>query len=393
MQTVSFAPSVTQIQNKTATTRVQTVDVLRGLIMVIMALDHTREYFGPTPFRAEDVSQTSVALFATRWVTHICAPLFLLLSGVSAYLYSRKHSRRQTSTFLATRGLWLIALELVVFSFVLQWGYPLLLLSVIWAIGWSMLFLAVALWLPRWAQVAIASSIIVLHNLLPNFGAEQVVPALLHNTPFLFTIGKQPVLVAYTVFPWAAVMLLGYAIGPWLASDERIAGKRWLLAGLSMIAAFILIRATNVYGDPALWSPQERGGVYTALSFINVSKYPPSFLFLLLTLGLGAILWYVLSRYNNRFTAFLEVYGRVPFFYFLLHFSLISASAYIWSQLAFGQPVNLSFTNPADWPAAYHFSLLRVYGVWIAVVLALYYPCKWFGHYKQTHKKWWLSYL
>lgn len=372
-------------------TRVQTVDVLRGLIMVIMALDHVREYFGPTPFRAEDVTQTSLALFATRWVTHLCAPLFLLLSGVSAYLYCSKHGRRNTSAFLASRGVWLIALELVVFSFVLQWNYALLLLSIMWAIGWSMLFLAAALWLPRWLLATLAVGIIAGHNLLPDFGAAHPIPGLLHNSPFLLMVGKQPVLVAYTIFPWAAVMMLGFAIGPLLKADAT--STKWLKTGLLLIVAFIALRATNLYGDPATWNVQPRGGLYTALSFMNVTKYPPSLLFLLITLGIGAVLWYVLSRYNNRFTAFLSVYGRVPFFYFLLHFCLISASSYIWSRVSFGQATNLSFTNPTDWPSAYHFSLWRVYGVWLAAVLITYYPCKWFGRYKQTHQQWWLSYL
>ena len=394
MQTASLtAPAMDPKPSSSITTRVSTVDVLRGLIMVIMALDHVREYFGPTPFRAEDVTQTSVALFFTRWITHICAPLFLLLSGVSAYLYSRKHSRPQTSLFLATRGLWLLVLELVVFSFLLQWNYSMLLLSILWAIGWSMIFLAAALWLPRLWLAVISISIIVLHNLLPTFPPDQLVPALLHNPPFLFTLGKQPVLAAYTVFPWAAVMMLGYAIGPWLEADNNKTHRCWLVAGLIMLAAFMVVRTTNIYGDPAPWSLQVRGAVYTALSFINVSKYPPSFLFLLLTLGIGAVLWSLFSRRNNRFTAFLQVYGRVPFFFFLGHFALISASAYVWSRLAFGTAINLSFSNPSDWPATYHFSLWRVYGIWIAVVLVLYFPCLWFGNYKQTHRSWWLSYL
>ncbi|HYH13895.1 MAG TPA: heparan-alpha-glucosaminide N-acetyltransferase domain-containing protein [Flavisolibacter sp.] len=395
MQTVSAtAPPHKPIASLNITNqRVPTVDVLRGLIMVIMALDHVRDYFGPTPFRPEDVSQTTVGLFFTRWITHICAPLFLLLSGASAYLYCCKHGRKSTTRFLATRGLWLIFLELVVFSFILQWSYAMSLLSIIWAIGWSMLFLAAALWLPRWLLAAIAVGIIAVHNLLPTFSPGNIVPALLHNSPFLLMAGKQPVLVAYTIFPWAAVMMLGYAIGPALASDTGANQKRWLVTGLVMLAAFMLIRVTNLYGDPAPWSTQARGGLYTTLSFINVSKYPPSLLFLLLTLGIGSILWWAFSGKQNRLTAFLQVYGRVPFFYFLLHFSIASAGAYLWTRLAFGQSVNLSFTNPADWPTAYHFSLWRVYAVWLVVVLLLYYPCQWFGNYKRKHPTWWVSYL
>jgi uncharacterized membrane protein len=376
--------------------RVETVDILRGFIMVIMALDHVREYFGPTPFRPEDVSQTTVSLFFTRWITHICAPIFLLLSGVSAYLYCRKHGSKKTSHFLRTRGVWLMLLEIVVFSFVLQWGYPMILLSIIWAIGWSMLILSICIRLPKKIILIVAVSIIVLHNLLPIVTPNSIVTiisGILHNTPFIFNIGKLPILAAYTVFPWAAVMMLGFAIGPSLVEKAQLRNKRWLYVGSIMMGLFIIIRTINSYGDPFPWNIEDRGIVYTALSFINLNKYPASFLFLLLTLGIGALLWYYFNSQQNRLVELLKVYGRVPFFYFLLHFVIISSVSYLWSKLSFNKPYNLSFMTPADWPAAYEPNLIRVYLSWILVVALLFYPCKWFGKIKTGSKFWWISYL
>jgi uncharacterized membrane protein len=386
-----------QPETNTQRHRVSTVDVLRGLIMVIMALDHTREYFCPTPIRPEDIEHTSLLLFLTRWVTHFCAPLFLFLSGFSAQLYARKRSRIQASTFLLTRGLWLVLFELAIFNFILQWGFPLILLSILWAIGWSMIFLAVLLWLPRPAQLICAIAVICLHDLLPVLSPAAapatLVPALLHNPPFVFLIGTKPVLSAYTVFPWAAVMLLGFALGGTLATDDRNISRRAALVGGGLIALFIAIRALNIYGDPQPWQASSRGGLYTILSFLNVTKYPASFLFLLLTLGGGGILWWLCAGRSSRLTSFFKVYGQVPFFYFILHFTLISAGSWIWTRAQFGAAINLAFTSPAELPPGYHVSLGRLYLVWIAVVLLLYFPCKWYGNYKRSHRSWWLSYL
>ncbi|MDB5252486.1 MAG: hypothetical protein JWP27_1655 [Flaviaesturariibacter sp.] len=365
--------------------------------MVIMAIDHTREYFCPTLVRPEDIAHTSVPLFLTRWVTHFCAPLFLFLSGVSACLYARTHTRGQTSVFLLTRGLWLVLFELAVFNLILQWGMPLVLLSILWAIGWSMIFLALFLWLPRWAQLVVAIGAICLHNLLPVFNPTEepslLIPALLHNPPFLFMLGDKPVLSAYTVFPWAAVMLFGYAMGSFLAGPKKFVSRRTALAGVIMLLVFMAIRATNAYGDPQEWGVSDRGGIYTVLSFFNVTKYPASFLFLLLTLSGGALLWWLCARRPNRVTAFLEVYGRVPFFYFVLHFALVSAGSWLWTRLLFGRAINLAFTSVAELPPGYNVSLARLYLVWLIVVLLLYYPCKWFGNYKRAHRSWWLSYI
>jgi uncharacterized membrane protein len=383
--------------SRAATPRVPAIDIVRGLAMVIMAIDHIREFWCPTPMRPEDVSQASAALFLTRWVTHFCAPTFVFLAGASVFLYQQKQaSRGRVSRFLLTRGLWLIVLELVVINFLLQWGYPMLVLEVIWALGCSMVLLAGAIWLPRWLLASLALAIIFGQHLLPTI--QPVAPAnlglaLLYHSPFLFPMRPVPVLAAYTILPWAAVMAAGYVAGPWFAAPPAVR-TRWLrLAGGAALLFFAGLRATNWYGDPAPWSVQPRGAGYTLLSFVNITKYPPSLLFLSLTLGVALVLLAVAGRLPERLSRWLSTYGRVPLFYFVLHFCLISGGAYVWTRLAFGQAINLSFASVKDWPAAYHPSLLRLYLVWAVVVALLYWPCRWYQGYKQRHSYWWLSYL
>jgi uncharacterized membrane protein len=382
---------------RAATPRVQAIDVVRGLAMVIMAIDHIREFWCPTPVRPEDVGHVPAALFLTRWITHFCAPTFVFLAGVSVFLYQQKQaSRGRVSRFLLTRGLWLVLLELVIINFLLQWGYPLLVLEVIWALGWSMVLLAGAIWLPRWLLASLALAMIFGQHLLPLIqpvtGAS-VGWALLYDSPFLLPIQPVPVLAAYTILPWAAVMAAGYVAGPWFEAPAPLR-TRWLrLAGGVALLLFAGLRATNWYGDPAPWSVQPRGAGYTALSFLNVTKYPPSLLFLSLTLGAALVLLSLAARVPGRLSRWLSIYGRVPLFYFVLHFGLISGGAYVWTRLAFGQAINLSFASVKDWPAAYHPSLLRVYVVWAVVVGLLYWPCRWYQGYKQRHTYWWLSYL
>ena len=375
--------------------RNQSIDVLRGLVMIIMALDHVREFFSYTSYPATDVTQASVPLFFTRWVTHLCAPTFVFLSGVSIFLYSKKiTSLKKTSLFLLTRGIWLIVVEIFVISFILTQGYEMTLLEVIWAIGCSMILLTVLIWLPRWLQVALALAMICGHDAIPFIGtvsSGNMLFAFLHNTPFF--IADPPVLVAYTIVPWVGVMLLGYVMGSWFDHAPQTRDKLLLISGVLALIIFFVLRFVNVYGDPIPWSNQERGSIYTFLSFLNVSKTPPSLLFLSVTLGISFILLVLLNKISLRVKQFFITYGRVPFFYFILHLAIISLSAYIWTYVSFGKSVNLSFVKPKDWPAAYEPNLLRAYIVWISLIIVLYFPCKWYGEYKAGSKAWWISYL
>jgi uncharacterized membrane protein len=381
--------------NAQSSSRVESIDVVRGLIMIIMALDHVREFFSYTAFRADDVAQTTPLLFFTRWITHVCAPTFVFLSGISIYLYFKKiGSRGKMVAFLLTRGIWLITVEIFLISFILTQGYALTVLEVIWTIGCSMILLAGLSWLPRGVQIALSLAMIAGHHLLPvfmNVTGDNLVFALLHNFPFV--IGEHPILVAYTIIPWVGVMLLGYAVGPWFSNQEQSRKASLLQAGAFALLVFVALRFLNIYGDPFPWSVQERGGVYTVLSFLKVTKAPPSLLFLSVTLGVACIVLAYADRMSARVKQFLTVYGRVPFSYFLLHLAIISATSFLWTWLAFGKGVNLSFVSPKEWPEAYHPSLLRAYIVWVLVVVVLYFPCQWFGNFKARSKAWWASYL
>jgi uncharacterized membrane protein len=300
---------------------------------------------------------------------------------------------------LLSRGLWLVVLEVVVINFFLQWGaYNVILLQVIWSIGWGMVALAGLIWLPRRVVATLALAVILGHNALPNIQpvtAATLPLALIYDSPFLYQLTPRlPVLAAYTILPWVAVMGAGYCIGPWFEQPLPARQRLLRLAGAGALLFFVALRATNWYGDPNPWSTQPRGLFFSGLSFVNVTKYPPSLLFLSLTLGVALLLLSVTEEMPGRLARWLSTYGKVPMFYYLLHFCLISGGALLWTWAAFGKPFNLSFAPPGvPQPAAYQPSLLRAYVVWAVVVLLLYWPCRWYQGYKQRHAYWWLSYL
>jgi len=394
-QILLFLRMLTSAKVPQASHRFESIDILRGLVMIIMALDHVREFFSYTPYRATDVTQASVSLFFTRWVTHLCAPSFVFLSGISIYMYFKKTgSLKKTSVFLLSRGLWLIAVEMLVISFILTQGYELTLLEVIWAIGCSMILLAGIIWLPRWLQIIMALAMIFGHDALPLAGMasdDNLLLAFLHNSPFF--ISNPPVLVAYTIVPWVGVMLLGFVMGEWFNYPSQTRDKFLLITGTSALILFVVLRFLNIYGDPSPWSIQERGDMYTFLSFLNVSKSPPSLLFLSVTIGAACILLVGLNKIPTGVKQVFITYGRVPFFFFIVHLAVISFAAYVWTYISFGKAVNLSFEKSANWPAAYQPNLLRACIVWLLLVTLLYFPCKWYGNYKARNKAWWVSYL
>jgi uncharacterized membrane protein len=376
---------------------VQPIDVVRGLVMVLMALDHTRDFWSPTPVRPEDVAHAPVLLFLTRWVTHLCAPTFVFLSGCSVYLSAQQRGDRvAVSRFLLTRGLWLVLLEVAVLSVVLTWSYDLTLLLVIWAIGAGLVLLAGLLWLPRGVLAGLTVAILAGHNLVPNLApvtAANAGWALLHNAPFVLPVLGHPVLVAYSVGPWLGVLLAGYVLGPWfqLPTPQRARRLRW--AGAGLLVLFGVLRAANGYGDPAPWRAQPQGLLHTALSFVNVTKSPPSLLFVSLTMGVALLALGRAEAAAGRVSRALRTFGQVPLFYYLLHFGLLSGASWVWTGLAFGRPINLAFAPTSAWPAAYVPSLGRAYLVWIVVVSALYWPCRWYQQFKRRRTDWWLSYL
>ncbi len=387
--------------------RIESIDVLRGLVMVIMALDHVRDYFhlGAVLYDATNLETTTPLLFFTRFVTHFCAPVFIFLTGTSASLYGQNKSKSDLSRFLWTRGLWLIFVEIVIMNF-LWWfnpRYEFINLQVIWVIGLCMICLSALIYLPK--KVLIIASLIVIfgHNTLDGISAEgnslgSILWYIFHQLHFMQVSETRLIGFYYPIVPWFAVMALGYSFGfLFLKGFDPVRRKKFLLQfGFVSIGLFLLIRGINVYGDPAPWSLQ-RNAMFTFMSFINVSKYPPSLLYLLITIGPTFIVLYLLEGFKNRTTDFLMVFGRVPFFYYILHILVIHSAALL-TLVALGKDWRLMiFTSESfmtDKLATYGYSMGVVYLVWILVVAFLYPLSKKYMTYKLVNKdKWWLSYL
>jgi uncharacterized membrane protein len=387
--------------------RVGSIDILRGLIMIIMALDHTRDFFHNTALTADplDAATTTPALYFTRWVTHFCAPLFLFLSGISAYLSSQQKTPQAASLFLVKRGIWLIIAELtfITFAFTFNPFFNFLLLQVIWAIGWSMIILGLLSRLGY--KVVLITGLILFfgHNIsnfidLPITGVTGTLWAMFVMSPGIVVPLDASHLagIFYAILPWTGVMLLGYCAGYYFQqsypAEKR---KRILIAtGLVLTGLFIVLRFMNVYGNPIPWKPGK--DFYTSvLTFFNTSKYPPSLQYLCMTLGPALILLPFLENVKARWAALITIYGSVPFFYFVIHFYLIHSltviafflSGYTTSQIS--DPGSLFLFRPV----AFGYSLPIVYAIWIVVVILMYFPCRWFYRYKKQHTHWWLSYV
>ncbi|GAB3167907.1 DUF1624 domain-containing protein [Telluribacter humicola] len=382
-------------------TRVGSIDVLRGIVMVIMALDHTRDFLHVNGFYydATDMATTTPTLFFTRWITHYCAPIFVFLAGTSAYLSGRKKSPGQLSSFLFTRGLWLIFLELTIINFTFWFDitFSFLMLQVIWAIGFSMIVLSVLKFLPWGILLAVGLGIIAGHNALdgvsfPEGTTANLVWSLLHKQNFIRLDSGLTIGILYPVLPWIGVLITGYCFGRLYGSGYTMEQRKrvLLLIGLVAVAGFILLRYLNVYGDLRPWEIQ-RNGLYTFMSFLNTTKYPPSLLYLLMTLGPGMLLLYALEGRRFGWINFFSVYGRVPLFYYVLHFLVIHILAVVgmllsgvtWTELEMQEGI----------PPEQGFSLGVVYLFWIGVVLFFYPLCLWYAGFKarQSSRVW--SYL
>jgi uncharacterized membrane protein len=367
--------------------RLDSIDLLRGLVMVMMALDHARDFFGVGGANPRDV--TEPALFLTRWVTHFCAPIFIFLSGISAWLYgARGRSAGALSWFLLSRGAWLILIEFTLVRFGWRFSFPfdVFVAQVIFAIGASMVVLAGLIHLPRWAIAAVALIMIAGHNLFDGVDADEFggfawIWNFLHERGAIQLSADTRVYVLYPLVPWIGVMAAGYALGPLFRRDES-ERRQWLFwLGAAVTIGFVLMRATNLYGDPAAWSVQD-SALETVLSFINCEKYPPSLLYLMMTLGPGLMLLAVFERARGRLADVITTFGRVPFLYYVVHLYLIHALALAaawWTSGGGSRPAGLS--------------LAWVYAVWLLVVVSLYPVCRWFAGVKRRSRAWWLSYL
>lgn len=382
--------------------------MLRGLVMIIMALDHAREYVHAASMvhRPEDLARTTAAMFYTRWITHFCAPVFMFCAGLGAFLWLERRggSMWALSRFLVTRGLWLILLEftLVRFGFFFNLDYSVLILVVFWALGLSMIVLAGLVHLPFRALAGVTAGLIVLHNLTDgvpasSFGSAAWVWNLLHQPGVIQTAGPT-LIVAYPLVPWVAVMAAGFCFARVYRLPAERRSRLLVRLGLAVTALFIVVRLVNVYGDPVPWTGQP-SPFTTLLSFLNTTKYPPSLQSLLMTLGpaIAFLGWTDGARPGARNP--LLVFGRVPLFYFVLHLPLIHAVAIGLTWLRYGAPSFLflpppTLGTPRDlFPPDYGWSLGVTYAVWIAVVMALYPLCLWLSRLKQRRRDWWLSYL
>jgi uncharacterized membrane protein len=387
--------------------RIQSIDILRGVIMLIMALDHVRDFFhlGGLTSDPTNMATTTPILFFTRWITHFCAPIFVFLSGVSIYLAGMRRTKSELSGFLIKRGIWLIFVEVILITFALTLNplFNAFVLQVIWAIGVSMIIMGLLIWVPVRAIGLMGLLLIIGHDILttlklpPNSTQDVLMKIFFTARGTVFVLDKNHfVFDLYAVLPWTGVMMLGYFFGTLYRSDYKPASRKTFLlySSAAILMIFVVLRFINAYGDPQPWVVQ-KNGVFTLMSFFNVSKYPPSLIFCCLTLSVGLFVLAVTENVSGKLAAFFKIYGSVPFFYYVLHFYLIRTLTVI---VFFVQGFKTSQIVTPNVPFLFEpqgmgFNLAGVYLIWLAIILLLYFPCKWFSNYRKTHHQWWLSYL
>jgi len=364
-----------------------------------MALDHTRDFFGQ-PGSPTNLATASAALFFTRWITHFCAPVFFLLTGTGAFLSLRKRTKPELSRFLFTRGLWLIFVELVLFRcFAVQFNfdYHITIINVLWALGWAMIVLSALVYLPASVVTAFGVVMIATHNLLDSINSSNPLWSILHSPNIIYSTPGHTVFIAYPLIPWVGVTAAGYGLGQIYAWTPARGQTFLLRLGIGITAAFIVLRAINIYGDPSRWTTQH-SAAFTALSFLNTTKYPPSLLFLLMTLGPALLFLRAVDAHTPRLLRPALIIGKVPMFYFLLHFAFIHFLAVIICYARYGHIHwmfespdigNFPITSPLGWGLTLPF----VYLIWAFVVITLYPLCRWYAALKQRSNNPLLSYL
>ena len=376
--------------------RLDSVDILRGIVMVIMALDHVRDFFGTSGWDP-GFATSSASTFATRWITHFCAPVFVFLAGTGASLsLGRGKPRPELARFLLTRGAWLAALDVTLVSFVwfFRIGEPFV-TDVMWAIGWSMIVLAALVRMPLRFTTIFGLVLVVGHNALDgihatSFGAFSWLWTLLHESGTIQLPWGHSWFVGYPLVPWIGVMALGYAFGFLLANEGAKRRRRLVFRGGAQLGAFIVLRAANVYGDPVPWSKGD-SALISVFSFVSCHKYPPSLLYLLMTLGPAMLALAALDRVQASPRSFLLTFGRVPLFYYVLHLYVIHLAAALAFLPRFGGAA--FHVDPDSPPPGFGVALGGIYLIWAVIVLAMYPPCRWFAGVKAGRRRAWLSYL
>lgn len=388
--------------------RVQSIDILRGIVMIIMALDHVRDFFHIGAFQSDpiDPATSHPTLYFTRWITHLCAPTFVFLAGTSSYLVGLRKTKAALSSFLIKRGLWLILVEVLVVTLALTFNplYNMLVLQVIWAIGISMVILGLVVRLPYAAIFTIGLIIVLGHNLLDY--PEAAAPNrqlgfwwdLVHGSRFAAYpyAANHIVLIVYPFLPWTGLMLMGYSAGKLFTDQFSSLQRRKILfyIGAGLILLFLVLRFINAYGDPVPWTTQANT-TRTIMSFFNVNKYPPSLMYTSITIGISLIGLALLENVQNPAVEFAKIFGRVPFFYYVLHFFLIHTITVILFYLSgYGAKDIVSPQVPFLFrPVQFGYPLWVVYLIWVGIILLLYPLCKKYNAYKSTHHQWWLSYV
>ncbi len=384
-----------------ASTRNTSIDLLRGLAMIVMALDHVRDFFASKPYEPTDLDHTTPALFFTRWVTHYCAPIFVFLAGTAAWLSRSKKSDAELTRFLVTRGIWLVVLEVTANNFFWSFRSPFsfVVLQVLWALGVSMVVLAAVVRMPVKVIAVIGAALVVFHDALDHVhpfptGPSHVAWSMFHERDWDLPAFGTHVALVYPIVPWCGVMMLGYAFGAFFRSRSTEHRARDVLrVGVAITLFFVVLRASNVYGDPKPW--EHRAGIGALLSFLDCEKYPPSLCYLAMTLGPALVLLAIFDRTrvgdSNPLAQMVVIYGRVPMFYYLIHVLLIHLASnaifyeehHVWRATFFG-PNRLDIGLP--W----------AYVAWVAIVAGLYLPCRSYADLKFSawgKKQWWLSYL
>ena len=385
------------------TKRIKSLDLLKGLVIIFMALDHTRDYFHAQSFLFDptDPEKTHFVLFFTRWITHYCAPAFSLLAGISAFLVGMRKSKRELSSFLLKRGLWLIFIEftVVIFGWNFNISFSSFGLLVIWSLGISMIFLAAIIHLPMKSILILSLLLIFGHNLLDKVSFDHnLLWAVIHERGKFDIFNGIRLRVVYPIVPWIGVMSLGYYLGKFY--DKTVEARKrqqlFIVIGLSAILLFLIVRSINLYGNPKNWETYDTV-MKTLYSFMNPLKYPPSLSYLLMTLGPVMLFLGISENAKGKVSDFFSAFGKVPFFFYIIHIYVIHLGALLLAQLTgFGwhAMVLTGFVSFESQLVGYGVSLGYVYVIWVSIILLLYPLCKRFSKYKLNHKeKWWLSYF